>query len=242
MHKGNLWEGGINYTPGSAVSAGALIEQGYLIAIAKDDIAASELGAIHQEGLWEAKKENTTDTYSVGDLVYWDETNLYVTATPSRLLLGVCTKAAVATDDWVVIKLIDIPMASFIQSQTDEVLIGDFTDNTDATGFIDLDTDYPIGALILAHEVKVVTGFTGDTTAVYQLGEAGNLDRFSIITTGSVLAAGNVGCQPKESAFCVAAVTPRLTVTGASDFGLITAGKAQVTTFFMRLASAPLSA
>lgn len=124
-----------------------------------------------------------------------------------------------------------------IETLSQAVVIGDFTDNTNTTGYVDLSTQLPAGAVVLGTKIVTATGFTGDTTAVVQVGVAGDLDRFSAITTGSVVAAGTVGAQPADdsSAFCATATTVRVTVTGAADFTSIVAGAATVYVSYLQM-------
>ncbi|MCP4410908.1 MAG: hypothetical protein GY807_24845 [Gammaproteobacteria bacterium] len=113
---------------------------------------------------------------------------------------------------------------------------GDFTDNTDATGYVDFDTNIPASAIVLGWEAVVSTGFTGDTTAVIQVGIAGDLDAFSADTAQSVLAAASVGSGALAlEAYRGAATTPRVTVTGGADFTSISAGVMVVTIFYIDL-------
>lgn len=68
-HKGDA----IDYTPGSAVSAGDVVVQGELVGIAKTDIAANKLGAIAVTGVYDVPKPTGVGTdYSAGDILYWD--------------------------------------------------------------------------------------------------------------------------------------------------------------------------
>ena len=116
------------------------------------------------------------------------------------------------------------------------------TDNTDATGFIDFSDALPAGALVLGWKVVTDVGFTGDTTAVIQIGVAGALDDLSHVTTRSVLAAGTVTAVAKTIALSIAtaARTPRITVTGGTDFTIfVTAGtaRARATIYYIDLAN-----
>lgn len=123
-----------------------------------------------------------------------------------------------------------------LQALSEAFVIGDFTDNTDATGYVDMATTIPAGSMILGWKAVTATGFTGDTTAVIQVGIAGDLDRFSADTSGSVLAAGTVGSLAIAADALKglsAVVTPRITVTGASDFGLIAAGATTVSVYYL---------
>lgn len=234
---------GIHYTPAADTDAGKLIRQGLLVGVTKRDIAANNLDALHKKGIWKVKKENTTDTFAAGVIVYWDETNLRGVATPIGRPIGISVLAAAATDDVVYTELFKDPHATVRIALSQTVDRSDFTDNTDTTGYIDLPTALPKGANVVVHEHKVLTGYAGDTTAVYQLGVDGDLDRFSIVTTGSVFTAGDIrGSQPAGNSYCDAATTVRLTVTGGSDFGDITTGRSQITIFYDMIASGPVPA
>lgn len=118
---------------------------------------------------------------------------------------------------------------------TETFAIGDFTDNANTTGYVDFTDDVPAGAVITGWKAVVATGFTGDTTAVIQVGVAGDLDRFSADTAQSVLAAGTVGSAALAADTAdglSAAVSPRITVTGGADFGSIAAGSMTVSVFY----------
>ena len=124
------------------------------------------------------------------------------------------------------------PRLSYVKQN---LTIGDFTDNTDATGYADLTDQLPAGAIPLGFKAKVNTGFSGDTTAVIQVGVSGDLDRFSSVVDQSVLAAASVGAgAPADAADGLnAAQTIRVTVTGGADFGSITAGELVVWVYFI---------
>lgn len=94
-----------------------------------------------------------------------------------------------------------------------------FTDNTDTTGFIDITTQLPAGAIVVGWKAVVSAGFAGDTSAVIKIGKAGALAIFSADTAQSVFAAGTVGSAGVAATdFCAAATTARVTVTTAADF------------------------
>ncbi len=114
---------------------------------------------------------------------------------------------------------------------------GDFTDGGGASGYIDLTTgDIPAGSIVTGWKAAVSTGFTGDTTAVIEVGKAGDTDAYSADVAQSVLAAATVGSSAKEAlAFVGAATTPRVTVTGGSDWGNIAAGSMIVTIYYRQL-------
>ena len=62
----------IDYTPGSAVTAGDVIVLGSVVAIATEDIAASTLGALALDGVFKVPK--ITGANAVGTLIYWNPT------------------------------------------------------------------------------------------------------------------------------------------------------------------------
>lgn len=120
---------------------------------------------------------------------------------------------------------------------SETILFSAMTDNTNTTGYKDFATTLPAGAQVLGWEADVKTGFTGDTTAVLQVGVSGNLDRFSALTTASCLAAGRVGSQAPgatDNTYLTAATTVRVTVTGGADFTSISAGEMDVKVLFTR--------
>ena len=62
----------IDYTPGSAVTAGDVIVQGSVVGIATQDIAASVKGSLALDGVFKVPK--ITGANAVGTLIYWDPT------------------------------------------------------------------------------------------------------------------------------------------------------------------------
>ena len=63
----------VDYTPGSAVTAGNVVVQGELVGVAKLDIAANQLGALAVTGVFDfAKATGVGEAISAGANVYWD--------------------------------------------------------------------------------------------------------------------------------------------------------------------------
>lgn len=126
---------------------------------------------------------------------------------------------------------------SQVQVITKAVTSATMTDNTDTTGFIDFATSaLPIGAIPLASQFVVTTGFTGDTTAVWKMGISGDLDRYSALTTNSCLTAITTSALVKNATAVQgtdAARTPRLTVTGGADFTSISAGAGTAKLYYL---------
>lgn len=130
------------------------------------------------------------------------------------------------------VALVEFDTELMIHCLSETMLIGGFTDNAGtATGYKDFATALPAGAQVIGWQVDVRTGFTGDTTAVVQIGVSGNLDRFSALTTVSVLAAAVLGAQAPaatDNTYLSADTTVRVTVTGSADFTSISAGEMDV--------------
>lgn len=97
----------ITLTATGTVTSGDLIVAGSLIGVAAVDAASGEEYVIDTQGVFELTKK-TTDDISVGELLYWDSANSYLTKTPgtdSKPLVGVAVKAAGATATTVYCKL-----------------------------------------------------------------------------------------------------------------------------------------
>lgn len=122
----------------------------------------------------------------------------------------------------------------FIKSISETVAFDDFTD-VDTTGYVDMSTDIPAGAIVLGWRADVTEGFASDTTAVMQVGVEGDVDAFSADTTQSVLTDDSVAMSASlaATAACTTATTPRITVTGAADFTSIDAGEMTVEIFYL---------
>ncbi|GIX04622.1 MAG: hypothetical protein KatS3mg114_0491 [Planctomycetaceae bacterium] len=99
----------VDYTPGSAVTAGDVIVQGDLIGIAKGDIAANKPGALAVEGVYDFPKATGVGTaIAVGATVYWDVADVEAktdSETGANKLLGKTTKAAGDNDATVRVRL-----------------------------------------------------------------------------------------------------------------------------------------
>ncbi len=62
----------IDYTPGSAVAAGDVVQVGKLVTVAPRPIAANALGAVAVEGVFFLPKPTGSGTdYAQGSKVYW---------------------------------------------------------------------------------------------------------------------------------------------------------------------------
>jgi predicted RecA/RadA family phage recombinase len=101
VHDGNS----VDYTPGSAVTAGAVVVQGELVGVAKVDIPAGTLGALAVAGVFDFPKA-TGSAITAGALCYWDATNQRATTSSSgNKLIGKCVKAAADADTTVRVRM-----------------------------------------------------------------------------------------------------------------------------------------
>jgi hypothetical protein len=122
------------------------------------------------------------------------------------------------------------------------VTYDEFTDGGGASGTKTLAKQIPAGSFVLGSKVKVTEGFSGDTTAVMDIGDGSDADLFSLTTHNVLSAASNLveGAAAGTASDSYSGIVPiasdttiTLTVTGASDFGLITAGKMFVEVFYL---------
>ena len=99
----------IDYTPGSAVTAGDVVVQQDLIGIAKIDIPANGLGALAIEGAFDFPKATGTSTgIAAGAICYWDVADQQAktdSETGANKKLGKCILAAADAAATVRIKL-----------------------------------------------------------------------------------------------------------------------------------------
>jgi predicted RecA/RadA family phage recombinase len=95
----------IDYTPGADVTAGDVIFQGDLVGVARFDIKSGALGALAVTGVFDFAKA-TNVAYTVGTILYWDDTNNIVTATATgNKQVGKVVRAAATTDPTVRVRL-----------------------------------------------------------------------------------------------------------------------------------------
>ncbi|MFM7844611.1 MAG: DUF2190 family protein [Planctomycetota bacterium] len=95
----------VDYTPGSAVAAGDVVVQGDLVGVVVRPLAAQENGSLLVWGTFDFTK-NTGVTYTVGTIVYWDDTNNVVTTTATgNKAIGKVVRAAASADTTVRVRL-----------------------------------------------------------------------------------------------------------------------------------------
>jgi len=129
----------------------------------------------------------------------------------------------------------DTPKLEVLKSQV--MNLADFTDNTDATGYLDFDAALPAGAIPIGWKARILTAFTGGASAILSVGIAGDLDRFSADTAKSIATASTIGASTIAADACdgiEANVATRVTITEAADFGLINAGSMIVELYYIK--------
>jgi predicted RecA/RadA family phage recombinase len=88
----------IDHTPVGALASGDVVVQGDLVGVTLRPIAAGELGSLAVDGVFDFTK-NTGVAYTVGTLLYWDDTNNVVTTTSAgNKSIGKVVRAAGTTD------------------------------------------------------------------------------------------------------------------------------------------------
>lgn len=99
--------GSVDYTPAANVLAGDVVVQGELVGVAKRDIAASALGALAVEGVFDFPKSTAGGSaIGAGVTVYWNVAAQQATATSAgNKLLGKTVKAAADADATVRVRL-----------------------------------------------------------------------------------------------------------------------------------------
>jgi predicted RecA/RadA family phage recombinase len=97
----------IDYTPGSAVTAGAVVVQGELVGVAKVDIPASTLGALAVAGVFDFPKATGAGTaIAAGANCYWNAGAQQATTTATgNKLIGKSVRAAADADATVRIRM-----------------------------------------------------------------------------------------------------------------------------------------
>jgi predicted RecA/RadA family phage recombinase len=97
----------IDYTPGSAVSAGDVIPLNDKCYIAHQDIAANEKGSVAVGGgIYEVLKDGTSGpTVAIGEKAYWNDSTNVAEATPtSNTAMGWFASAADGDDASVLVE------------------------------------------------------------------------------------------------------------------------------------------
>lgn len=89
----------LDYTPGSALTAGDVVDLGDMVGIVIRDIAANELGALRIKGVFDVLKK-TGETWTQWETVYYDAgtTTFSNTAGYSEAVAGIIIADAASGD------------------------------------------------------------------------------------------------------------------------------------------------
>lgn len=131
-----------------------------------------------------------------------------------------------------------------IQSVIQKVSFDEFTDGGGADGTLALATTIPAGSVGLFTKVDVLTAFTsasGTSTAVMNVGDGSDDDKFSYTTFNVFVAAKGLMEQHDAAAsgtetglsLITTEATVTLTITEDSDFGQFTQGELVVAVYYM---------
>lgn len=90
----------VDYTPGSAVTAGDVVVQADLVGVADEDIAANRKGALRVRGVVDfPKATDSSSAIAAGTLLYWNAgTEVVSTSSGDGKLIGKAAQAATAAD------------------------------------------------------------------------------------------------------------------------------------------------
>lgn len=232
------------------VDKGDAVIMGDLVGIALlSASSATDVIAIDTEGIWGksvvGKDADGNSAVARGDRIYINISTCELSkiSTPAtHKPFGIALSPLNSGSTGVVAVKVhqDVNALGQVASLTSEELDhADFTDGGGASGYIDVTAgQLPARALVLGTAINVTEGFKGDTTAVVQVGVDGDTDRFSSVTDQSVLEIARVamGIPADGQDGFAAAQTVRVTVTGSTDWGEITAGKLFVTIYYIPLA------
>jgi len=95
----------IDHTPVSALASGDVVVQGDLVGVTVRPLAAGEVGSIAVDGVFDFTK-NTGVAFTVGSILYWDDTNNVVTTTSAgNKSIGKVVRAAASADTTVRMRL-----------------------------------------------------------------------------------------------------------------------------------------
>ena len=95
----------IDFTAAAAVAVGDVVVQGDLVGVVTRTLAIGELGSLIVEGVLDFTKL-TNVAFTVGTILYWDDTNNVVTVTATgNKVIGKVIRAAATTDATVRIRL-----------------------------------------------------------------------------------------------------------------------------------------
>ena len=131
-----------DYTPGGAVGAGDVVLQGTLFGISEQDIAASALGSISVDGVFDIVK--VAGAVRAGAPIYWDSTGDPVggtggsgactTVAGALKLMGWAIQSALSADTTARVKLVNVASTAIVGSLTTPIVDPDTAGAIPVTG------------------------------------------------------------------------------------------------------------
>lgn len=183
-HEGKAFD----YTPAAAVTAGDVVDLGGdLVGVSDRDIAASALGAVTVEGVYDFAKGSTA--FSRGDWAYWDDANNQATPTFTGKRLGKVVAAAVSGDATVRVKLESGAFTGLIYSSVAaSTAITNTTTETAFSTAVTIPANFlKAGDIIRVRAQGIATSTNSTDTLDLQL----RLGTTDILATGAVDVANN---------------------------------------------------
>ena len=215
----------IDYTPGSAVTAGNVVVLGGLVGVATSDIAANALGSLTVKGVFKTPK--TTAAWSVGLPVHWNPTGdpdggTAGTGAANQLgvgtYMGVASIAASSGDDYGYVILNAVSSSGGGASSSVTATTGGATTGLIPVnaGFVTVTSDsadkqISLPAGTVGDEIRILVGTTG-----CELISAVAADKVNEVTVGAtnelaLTAEALYRCQYTKSGFWI--------VTGQTKLG-----------------------
>ena len=132
--------------------------------------------------------------------------------------------------------LVEFDTSLQIHCLAETVLRADMTDGGGTSGYKDFATSIPAGCIPIGSQFDVRTAFSGDTSAVIDLGISGNTNNFTALSTVSVFTTGVRGVQTPgatDNTYLGSATVIRVTITSAADFTNVAAGEVDVRVLYV---------
>jgi hypothetical protein len=122
-----------------------------------------------------------------------------------------------------------------VKCKVETVTRAAMTDGGGTSGTKNLGFTIPAGSLFLYAMLKNITGFTGDTSATIQIGDGTDVDRYNTGTPSvyTTAAEGVALGAPSGTAWHIAAITPRVTITSNADFTNVSQGSVDVLLWYL---------
>jgi hypothetical protein len=109
------------------------------------------------------------------------------------------------------------------------------TDGGSTAGTYQLAGQIPVGAEVLATQVRVLSPFSGDSSATITVGDGSDVDRYNTGTPSVFAAAANGVAMglPSGARYHAAGIRPTITITSGADFTNVASGELVVCIAFI---------